>query len=672
MKRLLVLILVAAHQLLAQGVVVSGSAVISGSVVVAQTPPATNNTWYVRPDGGTRYSSNVTTGQCNGLGDAPYPGTGIDQNCAFNDVRMLWTDCTYADGNHFPAWGWLPVGGDTMIIRGSIGTGVSYRVGANTGSTYTGCSIAGDPGDSGAPAFPSGTSSQHTKFLGENFAACHSNSSKTQLHGGMGVNNVLNMYGVSYVDVACLDMTDWSACGRASQIQGCDNTQDWAGQGIQFHNTSTFDTLTDIAIHGMGAGGIVGSTGNGVVADYLTIVDNPVSGWNADAGDGTTGVGSLNIFHFNISWNGCAEEYPIVDAIPAYDCTDQSSGGYGDGFGTATVASASPGWQVHFDQGIVSYNTQDGLDALHISGPGSTMTDTRVLAFGNEGNQLKVGGATATIQNSVINGNCYALGSNPLSTTFSSGATSITATASPSNPLVVNQGQVVLGPGIPANTFATATVTVTSSGTAVPISNATTAAETGTTTNFSWQIPGTPSGFGSRLQDYCRAGNVAVLINVTPGDPAYFQGNTVFSEGAIFLEVEYATSDTGNTNTLAFNDNVFVGFENPGNSQNPTPIYSNTDLNMLTNPGASWTNNATYGQRNNWPCPWYQGDAAAVCGDPGLVDETYHPYGYGNVAPASSSSAVVGAGVYLSALPVDFSGVTRANPPAIGAYEYAP
>jgi hypothetical protein len=64
---------------------------------------------------------------------------------------------------------------------------------------------------------------------------------------------------------------------------------------------------------------------------------------------------------------------------------------------------------VHFDHGVVKYNTQDGLDALHIGGKGSSMTATRILAFGNMGQQIKVGGATATITDSHIVGNCRAM-----------------------------------------------------------------------------------------------------------------------------------------------------------------------------------------------------------------------------------------------------------------------
>ena len=575
-------------------------ATISLMVSGAQQPTGPGTTWYVRPDGGTRYSSDVTAGQCDGKADAPYSGSGVNQHCAFNDVRMLYTDGSYADGNSFPAWGWVIAGGDTVIIRGSIGTGVTYRIGQNNATTYTGWGIAGDLGASGMPPPPSGTPSQHTRILGENYGSCSSQSARTQLHGGWGVGAVMALNGASYVDVACLDITDFANCGRSSDTIGCVNNgvvvADYASIGIQMNNQSTHITLNDLRLHGLGGAGILGSPGDGFVATDLYILGNANAGWNGDDGSGTTGVGSMLVQNFNISWNGCVEEYPIVDPLPYFSCTDDGSGGYGDGFGTATVASPSPGWQVHFDNGIVSYNTQDGLDALHIGGAGSSMTDTRVLAFGNEGNQLKVGGATATIQNSVIVGNCEAM-----------------------------------------------------------------------TTQA---IPGTPAGFGSLLRDPCRAGNTAAVINVTPGDPATFQGNTIFSEGSIGLEVEYATSDIGSANTLKFNDNVFVGFYN-GSGKDSTPIYSSTDLNMLTNPGASWTNNAYLMREGGWSCTG-KGETNSICSATtlGLVDETYHPYSYGNMAPAAGSSAVVGAGVAVPTITLDYNGLTRPNPPSIGAYEF--
>jgi hypothetical protein len=382
-------------------------------LLLATSLPLFGSTWFVRPDGGTRFSANVTAGQCDGKADAAYPGSGVNKHCAFKDVRMLWQDGSYTYGSTFPSWGWIGAGGDTYIIRGSLGTGVSYRVGWNSASTYcdpSGCwGVTGDHAGSGPPAPPSGTAAQRTRILGENYASCHSASAKTQLHGGWGTGTVLNLAGASYVDVACLDITDFSACGRASQQVGCGSEQDFAQNGVGLSNASTHDTLTDVHIHGLSTNGISGPTGDGMVLDYVDILGNASSGWNADDGSGTTGKGSLLVQHYEISWNGCAEEYPVVSPIPYGDCTDQDHGGYGDGFGTASARSDPPGWQVHFDQGTVSYNTQDGLDALHIEGAGSSMTVTHTVAFSNMGQQIKVGGAAPIMTDNVIVGNCSAM-----------------------------------------------------------------------------------------------------------------------------------------------------------------------------------------------------------------------------------------------------------------------
>jgi hypothetical protein len=525
--------------------------------------PLFATTWYVRPDGGTRYSTNIAAGQCDGKTDAAYPGSGTNKHCAFKDVRMFWQDGSYSTGAKFPSWGWIGAGGDTYLIRGSIGTGKSYRVGWDSPTAYcgpAGCfGLTGDSGSSGAPPPPTGTAAQHTKILGENFASCHTASARTQLHGGFGVGTVMSLSGAAYIDIACLDITDFSACGRASQRVECAQ-QDYAQVGIGFSNTSNNITLTDLRLHGLAGAGIAGPTGGGVVLDYVDILGNASSGWNADGNNGTTGKGSLLVQHYDISWNGCAEEYPIVHPLPYGDCTDQDHGGYGDGFGTATKDSDAPGWQVHFDQGTTSYNTQDGLDALHISGPGSSMTVTHSLAFGNMGQQIKVGGAAATMIGNTIVGNCRAL---------------------------------------------------------------------------SEAIPGTPPRFNAQLGLYCRAGDTAVLINVSDTEPAIFQANTIYSNNHVALEVEYAGTPTPAA-AIKYDDNIFIGFPN-SEGQNAAPIYSNTDLKMFTNAGASFNNNTTYHAKSNWRCPATSlHEKNGRCSDPHLKDETWHPYGYGDATPTTA------------------------------------
>ncbi len=77
-------------------------------------------TWYIRPDGGTRWSAKrvsdgtaISSGsntpvQCDGTHDAPFPASGttnvlgavsngVNQPCAFNDYRFLYDDQTYGN-----------------------------------------------------------------------------------------------------------------------------------------------------------------------------------------------------------------------------------------------------------------------------------------------------------------------------------------------------------------------------------------------------------------------------------------------------------------------------------------------------------------------------------------------------------------------------------------------
>jgi len=577
-------------------------------------PPSAGTTWYVRPDGGSRYSSNMQNGQCNGKSDTAYPGHGTNQPCAFNDVRYLWQDGSYTTNSSqsaFPAYGWIGNGGDTYLIRGSLSSNVSWRIGYPSNSDvydsavshYWG--VAGDPYDSGAPPPLSGTASQHTRILGENFASCHAPSAKTQLHGGYGVNAVLTMTDVSYVDIACLDITDFSSCGRASQTNTCNSTigqlSDYATNGISWSRTSTNDTVTDVSIHGLASAGMIGPTGDSVVFSYVNLIGNASSGWNADAGDGTTGTGTLLMQHYNISWNGCAEEYPIVDALPYQDCTDDNVGGYGDGFGTATTPS-SPAWNVTFDQGIVTYNTQDGLDSLHLIGSGSSVTVTRTQAYGNMGQQIKVGGASGTAVNNLIVTNCNAMRQ---------------------------------------------------------------------------PIPGTPEGYNSRLSDYCRAADTGIVLKVGPQTRLTYDFNTLYSASATAIEIDCDTTNgpCNATSTIDFRNNIFVGFLNDkadgypsgGTGGYSNPVYNGAGVDFFGNSESLFTNNFTFHPSSAWTCPANH-ELAGVCGDPRLADEAWHVYGAPDMTPGQSSPAVA-AGVAIPGITLDYAGVMRPSSPTIGGLQ---
>jgi hypothetical protein len=571
-------------------------------VFLFYTIPAFATTWYVNATGGTRYSVNMTSGQCNGQSPTAYPGSGVNQNCAFGDIRYLWADGTYTASPTAgaPAWGWIGAGGDTYLIDCPTDCRIGQS-GPNTGDYF---GLAGDPFGAGAPAPISGTSGAHTKILGLNYASCTSDSAKAHINGGYATWTVFNLRGASYVDLACFNITDHSSCGRQGQTHGCATDYplgDFAGTGILTSNTTTNVAITDIRVHGLASNGMLGATGTGVSLLRVALVGNASSGWNMDDGSGTTGTGTLSMNYFSVIWNGCAEEYPIVDSVPYQDCTDDNAGGYGDGIGTATTTS-SPAWLMTVTNSTAAYNTQDGFDLLHLTGGGSTLVITNSLSYGNMGQQLKVGSASTT-RNNLLVGNCNALRQ---------------------------------------------------------------------------AIPGTPSGYNSRLSDFCRAADTAVLVTVQDSAPTYYQFNTLYSANATGVEIDCHGTCTS-LSTITFENNLFFGFLNnvadgypstwPHTGNYANPIYLSVN-GLFSNSGSVYSNNLTYHPKSNWTCPAtkYE-ETEAICEDPQLTDETWHLYGYGDMAPVLDSR-VIGMGTTIPGVTVDYASNKRPEPPSIGALEY--
>jgi hypothetical protein len=568
-------------------------------------------TWYVRPDGGTRYSVNMTAGLCDGTADSAPVGTTPNQHCAFGDVRFLWQDGSYTQTqNNFPAYGWIGAGGDTYLVRGSIATGVSYRIGWNiAGNDYDPATnsrwgVHGDAGNSGPPPLLSGTAGNPTRFLGENYQNCSAPSSRTQLHGGWAVGVLIPVGGSSYVDVECMDLTDWAQCiSKTGQADSCESTAaDYAGTGVYFNRSSTNITLNNLSAHGLANNGFQGPTGTGVVATNVSLVGNGQYGWNADNGDGTTGTGTLLVQDFNISWNGCAEEYPIVDAVPYTMCRDDGSHGNGDGFGTTTAAS-SPAWNAVFNRGIVTYNTQDGLDALHLTGTGSSMTITNVLAYGNMGQQLKIGGANGVGHNNIAIGNCNAM-----------------RYAIPGTPSGYNSN---------LSDFCRAGSTVK--------------LDLGLNSLTTWSF-----------NTIITSQNVAIEINCGIGTGACTDGTSKL--------------DYRNNIFVGFPDDAAHGFPGSVDDALPDPATNVSGANWPANAGSFYSNNI-YFHTKQGSCP-EAGETNYLCADPTLTDESWHNYGTQNVTPLAGSP-VLNSGVSVAGVTTDYAGNPRPSPPSRGALELA-
>ena len=324
--------------------------------------------------------------------------------------------------------------------------------------------------------------------------------------------------------------------------------------------------------------------------------------------------------NYEILWNGCGEEFPIVDKLPYRNCRDQSSGGYGDGFGTATVAS-NPGWQARFDGGTVAYNTQDGLDALHLVGNGSSMTVTRTLSYGNMGQQVKVGGSQGTLEDSVIVGNCKAL----------------------SNAI----------PGTPAGFNASLSAFCRAGNQAVLMT-----AGHGTTTAIRHN---TIAGNGALLLGYECDGSAGNCDTTSLID---FRDN-------ILLGNPYPILVNPSANYILVVDCTF-----------PTPAacsaagdghhYWTTDgaygcaNDVFFNPGSFNSNNVYFQVKDG--CTAHNG-TGNLCLDPGLESNAVPAYGYPNFDLSARGGGDFHAGTTLPGIPADYSGKPFQTPPSIGALE---
>ena len=344
-------------------------------------------TYYVRIDGGSAE-------QCNGRSDAPYPGHGRHQACAWKHPFDALP----------PAGAARMTGGDTL----RIGAG-SYKMGYDPPATdeYGSICEGGNSYDCVMQRVPSGPSrAQPTRIVG---ASC---SAPPQLWGTQGAYSLLNLDGSNNVEIGCLELTDHAECirnsdGEAGAIR-CKSSsfppnQDWAWMGINAADSANV-TLVELNIHGFAMWGLQAARLTDWTLQRVRINGNGWAGWEGDrdhdgSGHGSSNRGTLSFTDVEIAWNGCAEGYPDLSR---HTCWGQEQGGYGDGLGTGRTGGD---WK--FEGGHIHHNASDGLDLLYADGSGS-VTVSGLRADANAGNQLKASGPV-TVENSVLVGNCSAL-----------------------------------------------------------------------------------------------------------------------------------------------------------------------------------------------------------------------------------------------------------------------
>jgi hypothetical protein len=333
-------------------------------------------TYYVRTDGGS-------PAQCTGLADAPYPGSGTSQACAWDHpFRALPPDGTPRIA-----------AGDTLIIgAGSYRMGYGARGADNCESDY--------PWDCYIPPVPSGPDAAHpTRIVGAGWDSGCSN--KPELWGAERANMILNLTDVSNVEIACLEITDHSGCVEFHDLPSLACQREtypyggWAADGLYAEDSADVH-LRDVNIHGLATAGIRAGRLSNWTVENVRLAGNGWIGWEGDIDGNDSNSGTMLFRHWTVEWNGCGETYPGEQPT---GCWDENVGGYGDGVG---VGATGGDWII--EDAAILHNTSDGLDLLYHQ-LGGRIVINRVRAEGNAGNQVKVAGQ-ATITNSVLVGNC--------------------------------------------------------------------------------------------------------------------------------------------------------------------------------------------------------------------------------------------------------------------------
>jgi hypothetical protein len=606
--------------------------VASATPVGSATPNPSGQTWFIRTDGGTRYSTNVQAGQCNGKFDAAYPGSGVNQNCAFKDFRYLWSDNSGAQN------AWVIAGGDTVVVRGCSAlpsqvnaTNPYCRLGYDNGTSGNApnswCGYGNPNSNCYNPPIPAGTVSRHTRILGGcaygtyNCTPINNNypygaTNETQLFGGFGLTWTFNLQSTSNVDIEGIELTTHNGkctlgMGSPAYPRGCSGSvpyDDFAQNGFITNTSSSNITLQDVYVHGFNSSGFYGPIGGAINMTRVFSGFNAFAGWNFDDGHGTPDAtgSSVTARYVTMMFNGCYEQYPITAKYPAQVCYDTNSAGFGDSWSGQGVGTESVLSSFTCDHCVNMYNTKDGFIGPHLDVPQLTITNS--VSIGNMGANWKWGG-----DDTVVN-----------TTTFQ-------------NNLTVNN-----------------------------------------CTRMKEAMTGVPATYNQYLTGFCRAGGNGMAAVIPIGSTWNLQNNTFISAQQIALFVACAGSDASCPATVNSTNNVFLGFTDPNNPYGsgnvPATYYFSPGIVLNT------SHDIEFGMRNG-ACPSTAN--GMKCADPKLLNEpsqtwtnesaldVFNPF---NTAPNSfyptSVSILRAAGIQIPGLTTDYYNAARPNPPGIGAVEY--
>jgi hypothetical protein len=599
----------------------AGTSMFTVKVADASTPSLTataalsisiSRVWYIRQDGGTNT-------QCTGLTNAPYTGSGTAQACALNHpFQML---------NYQGHWASMAAG-DTIQFADPPTNTTPYYIGEQNGALGMDwqpqlggiCPGPNSPASMGAscvlPPLLSGTT-----IRGQNYGSCHTADHTGLVHptilsGINGVFAVLQVGGTSDVTISCIEVTQPDTCTSAGTGQGpgqCTSTSnyvDYAGLMLAYQTAQgpANMTLTDFAVVGTQSRGIMGSHLNLLSTDTFTASDIYLIG-NGQAGwDGDGG--------------GCNNSCESV--------------------GTMNISYADIEWNgcmavKPYDIGISPQTAPNAFDYCY---------GQNTSGYGDGFVQIAAGSLNLNVTHSMFKYNTQ--------DGFDGAHLSDDPTTSPKTNISSSWSE-----GNAGQTFKIGAGASSTGINNVSISNCHILSQASS-------FPNNPIGWNALDGgDTCRANGDEWALTLRPNASITLENNTSVGYGTVMYDIEcssfFPNCDGG---AVVFTNNISVGYPDPANSgQLAAGFYFGSGV---SNTVATASNNVWSTMHTGCPDADLPGEIHYVCADPLLVSES----NIDAVNPRlTSASPAIGAGVAIPGITTDYGGVTRPNPPAIGAFE---
>jgi hypothetical protein len=147
--------------------------------------------------------------------------------------------------------------------------------------------------------------------------------------------------------------------------------------GIGTSNTTQNILFQDMNVHGVTLSGFYGAIGGAITMTRVRSAFNGFAGWNFDDGTPDNPAASINASYVTMEWNGCNEEYPIVDPVPAISCYSITNHGFGDAWsGQDSLLSSFT-----CNYCIMRYNVKDAFTGPHTSIGALTITNSMAATF---------------------------------------------------------------------------------------------------------------------------------------------------------------------------------------------------------------------------------------------------------------------------------------------------